>query len=183
MNLPTPRRLTVALIIVSILVLAFVISGCSQLSNKQSTVNKKFVLLVPELNVRYSKLSDAITIAEDAGGKRDVTVDGKKALKKFEQARKEKNTSGQLESARELETIIGRMRANATSSPKLADSKELKAKLDEIDKYVPAAQILKPYEDAVSNYEEARTSWRLLLSSIIGGFSAPEKLEFSKPSK
>ena len=135
--------------------------------------------MIPELNLRYEKLSQAITLAENIGGERDVLNDGKKHLEAYNAARTKKNVNAQLKAARELENIIGRFRANAISSPKLSASQELKLAIEDLETSVPSTNVTKPYKNAVRNFEEARTSWRLFLSAVIGGYSAPVQIEFS----
>lgn len=136
--------------------------------------------MIPELNLRYEKLSKAIEIAETVGGPRDVTTDGKKLIKDYERAKKTKDENGILETSRELETIVGRLRANVSSSPRLSSSAELAAAMEDLEKSVPGSKVRNEYVDAVNAYEDARTSWKNLLSSMIGGFSSPSQLEFSQ---
>lgn len=136
--------------------------------------------MLPDLTLRYVKLGEAVKIAEQVGGKRDVLEDAKKSLKDFENAKKDKNEKKQLEASRELETIIGRLRANVKSSPKLSSSPEMNAAMITLDGSMPGTDVVNEYEKAVNAYEQARTSWRLLLSALIGGYSTPEKLEFSE---
>lgn len=179
MNLPVPRRLTIFLAVIFVVFLAFVMTGCSQLSSKESTVDEKFSALIPELTLRYSKLSDAIDIAESVGGKRDVTNDGKKYLNDFDEAKKDKDTSRELKAARELENVIGRLRSNAASSPKLSGSAELKKSMEVLDGSIPGKDLVDKYRESIDDYEGSRTSWRLLISALIGRYSTPKQLEFS----
>jgi|GEM_PF-6124380 len=135
--------------------------------------------MLPELNLRYEKLGSALELAETVGGEREIVTDGKKILAEYNKAKSDKNQNQQLVKARELENIIGRLRSNSQSSPKLAASAELKVALDELEASVPSTSVTKPYRDAVKDFEEARTSWRLFISALIGGYSAPGQLEFS----
>lgn len=154
-------------------------TGCSQLSSKESTVDKKFSALIPELAIRYKELRIANDLAISIGGKRDVTNDAKKYLKEFDLAKKDKNVHRELKAARELENIIGRLRANAAASPKLSTSVELKTSLEKLDGTLPGKDLVDQYKGSVKNYEDARTSWRNLISALLGGYSSPTQLEFS----
>ncbi len=137
--------------------------------------------MMPELSLRYEKLSEATKLAEEVGGKRDVVTDSKKALKEFTAAKKKKDVGAELEASRELETIIGRLRANTASSPRLSSSAELTAAVTAIDSSIPGTNVRDPYFDSVQSYEDARTSFRYLLSAFVGGFNAAQQLEFSFP--
>ncbi|MFN8015511.1 MAG: hypothetical protein U0R17_02740 [Acidimicrobiia bacterium] len=177
------RRIWLILPIILIVVFVFVISGCSQLSGKESRINKNFSVLVPELKNRYSKLNEALTIAENVGGKRDVTSEGKKYLKEFNSAIKKKNVKNQLNAAQNLEIVIGRLRANAKLSNKLVNSKELSDAIRNLDNTEPGSINMDKYKKSVKDYESARTSWRLLISAMLGGYSAPQVLEISTSKK
>jgi hypothetical protein len=175
------RRLLIIAIAIFLVVVIFISSGCSQLSNKESRVNKKFEALVPELVLRYDKLSDAVDIAIEVGGKRDVTNDATKKLKDFAAARKAKNTSEEIKASRELENIIGRLRANALSSPKLKTSQELITAIAAVDNALPGSDNREAYVAAANSYDDQRTSWRYLASSLFGGYKPPKMVEFSLP--
>ncbi len=174
-------RLIILLGLATLCILAFVISGCSQLSSAESTVEKKFSAMEPELTIRYNKLSEATTLMEKTGGKRDVVTDAKQSLKAYSTAKKKKDVNAELSAARKLETILGRLRTNAISSPKLSSSVEVSSSLDAVDSALPASLVRKAYADSVQSYESKRTSLRYLLSSLVGGYSSPEQLEFSLP--
>lgn len=139
--------------------------------------------MIPDLTLRYAKLATAIEIAENVGGDRDVTIDGREQLKKYEAAKKAKNVNKSLESSRELEIVIARLRANAQGSPRLSSSVELSTAIDEVDKTYPGQDAFKNYYKAVDNYEDARTSWRNLLSATVGGYSSIGRLELAPVSE
>ena len=183
MSLSKSKRLIILGVVALLVFLNFTMTGCSQLSDKESTIDKNFSRMLPELNLRYEKLATSIDLAETIGGPRDVVVDGKKHLKTYNEAKTKKDRDTQLSAARELEDIIGRLRANAESSPKLSASAELKALMDEIEKSIPSTSVTEPYMDSVKDFEKARTSWRLFISAVIGGYSAPDQLEFSVKPK
>ncbi len=136
--------------------------------------------MLPELNLRYEKLGSTLELAQAIGGERQVVSEGQKALKIYTKAKADKDERKQLESARELENIIGRLRASTLSSPKLSASEELRVLMDELETSVPSSSVTKPYQNAVKDFEQARTSWRLFISAVIGGYSAPSQLEFSQ---
>ena len=162
----------------------FIISGCSELSKSETQTTKKFERILPQLQKRYTKLFDALNLAVEIGGQRDITKDGLKSYSEYLDAVKKKNTSKQLDSAIDLEDIIGRLRANASSvgSVKLSGSQELKDAIGLIDKETIAKDVKDKYTKASKSYEEKRTSWRYLLSATICGYSSQKILEFSEPS-
>ncbi len=136
----------------------------------------------PQLENRYKLLFNALTLAEKIGGKRDVTTQGLKTYKNYTVALKSKKISNQLDAASELEDIIGRLRANATSAVKLSGSQELKDAIALIDQATIAKDVKTDYKNASNAYEDKRTSWRYLLSATVCGYSPQETLEFSEPS-
>lgn len=137
----------------------------------------------PELIVRYEKLNDSLTLAETIGGKRDVTSDGLAAYKAYSKALKNKNIADELKYSRELENVIGRLRANALSSPRLKGSQELKDSIGAIDAASVSKNARDAYKNAANSYEDKRTSWRYLLSATFCGYSSENALEFSEPIK
>lgn len=145
-------------------------------------MEKKFSAMVPELTIRYNKLSDTVALAKQIGGTRDVLTDAKKSLTAFTKTKKAKNVKDQFTSAQDLEVIIGRLRSNIVSSPKLTGSEELAASMASVDTALPSRNVRDAYEEAVTSYEDSRTSARNVLSAFFGGYSAPSQLAFSTPS-
>lgn len=177
------RRLLIIIIVLAVILSVFIISGCSALSDSEANTNKQFVKMRPELVVRYKKLNDSLKLAETIGGTRDVTKDGLAAYKAYSKAVKNKNVNEELKYSRELENAIGRLRANASKSPRLQGSQELKDSITAIDEATVSKNAKDAYKKAANSYEDKRTSWRYLLSATFAGYSSKDTLEFSEPTK
>lgn len=175
------RRLLIIIVLLVVGLSIFIVTGYSDLSKAESNTTKKFEKIRPQLETRYEKLFDALTLAEKIGGKRDVTTEGLKAYKNYKKAINAKNTMNELETSIELENIIGRLRTN-TTNVKLSGSQELKDAVALIDSSVVSKDVKDAYNIAAKSYEEKRTSWRYLLSATVFGFSANKTLQFSEPS-
>lgn len=139
--------------------------------------------MVPELSARYEKTKEALQVTEQLGGKRDVTTAGKKAVNNFNKAVKDKNANDQHKYAREIENIIGRLRGNAESAPKLKDQQAVADAITQIDKALPGSEVRDAYVNAIKKYESARTSWRYMASALVSGRDAPTQLQFSLPTE
>lgn len=137
--------------------------------------------MVPELSTRYERTKEALEVAEQLGGERSVTTDGKKSVTNFEKAVKGKNVTNQHKYAREIENIIGRLRANADRSPRLSQQQALDDAISQIDQALPASDVRDAYTSAVRSYEKTRTSWRYMATAFVTGHSAPTQLTFSLP--
>ncbi len=176
------RKVGIILIILFLVLVAFITNGCSQLSKKQSSVDQAFSELVPDLTLRYAATKDAIALMEELGGEREVTTQGNEAITRFEKALEDEKLDQQLQSARELEIIIGRLNSNASSSPKLSGSQELKDALAEIDERLPALDVREAYNRSIEQFEDSRSSVQNMFSAVVGGYGSSEKIEFWIPA-
>lgn len=151
---------------------ALVVTGRGGLANDTRQVDERWSALRAPLADRYDRLNEAADAVNQAGGEREVTAEIATAYRAWEIANRRATVDPQVAAANDLEGLGRRLSAVVAASAKLSADADVRSALAAYTEQVPAEALVDGFDDATTNYAQARTSVGRRLAATIFGYEA-----------